>query len=193
MGSSWAGDRTCVLCISRQILNPWTSRDVLGKNHSVTIFYLLSAGRITLSLSVILVFRAVFGDSINMSALQMETLRFRVAKSFFSYKRTGGMCGQQLNPELDGSEEANAEREGSSSATSCALSAWLDPVEGWAVPVHLPLLSWRIPLHLHPPVRCSIQLSDRPALPFSSCAVKACLALLPTQFPPRSWVDHKEG
>ena len=110
MGSSWAGDRTCVLCISRQILNPWTSRDVLGKNHSVTIFYLLSAGRITLSLSVILVFRAVFGDSINMSALQMETLRFRVAKSFFSYKRTGGMCGQQLNPELDGSEEANAER-----------------------------------------------------------------------------------
>ena len=65
-----------------------------------------------------------------MSALQMETLRFRVAKSFFSYKRTGEMCCQQLNPELDGSEEANAERERSSSATSCALRAWLDPGGG---------------------------------------------------------------
>ena len=66
-------------------------------------------------------------------------------------------------------------------------------VEGWAVPVHFPLLSWRIPLHLHPPVRCNIQLSDRPALPFSCWAVKACLALLPTQFPPHSWLDYKEG
>ena len=29
MGSSWTRDRTCVPCIGRRILKPWTPRDVL--------------------------------------------------------------------------------------------------------------------------------------------------------------------
>ena len=29
VGSSWSGDWTCVPCIGRQILNPWTTREAL--------------------------------------------------------------------------------------------------------------------------------------------------------------------
>ena len=29
MGSSWVRDRTCALCIGRQMLNHWTTREVL--------------------------------------------------------------------------------------------------------------------------------------------------------------------
>ena len=34
MGSYWTRDQTCVLCIERQILNHWTTREVLRKAFS---------------------------------------------------------------------------------------------------------------------------------------------------------------
>lgn len=113
----------------------------------MTIFYLLSTGRIALSLSVVLVLELSL-EIVLICLLYRWKHGGSELQNHSSHIRTGEMCGQQLNPELDGSEEANAE-ERDHPLQPHVLSAWLDPGGGWAVPVHTPYLSGRIPLHLH--------------------------------------------
>ena len=45
VGSSWARDRTRVPCIARQILHPWTTRDVPLLSHSLLFFFFSGHGR----------------------------------------------------------------------------------------------------------------------------------------------------
>ena len=122
----------------------------------------------------------------------MEMLRFRVAKSFFSYKRTSEMCCQKLNPELDGSEAANADRE----IVLCNLICAESVVGPWWRGGSVCALSSVVMENSSPSPPSSEMQHSTVRQASASLFLLSCeslLAFLPAQFPPHSWLDHKEG
>ena len=85
------------------------------------------------------------------------------------------------------------QRERSSSATSCALRVWLDPGGGVGSACALPSVVMENSSPSPPSSEMQHSTVRQASTSLFLLSVKACLALLPTQFPPHSWLDYKEG